>query len=212
MRPAVVKLGGSTADQPELQDWIEALAGASFPLVIVPGGGPFADAVRAAQGGLGFSDSAAHAMAILAMEQFGHLILDRDNQLIPARTLADIERARHSGRSSVWLPSTLALAAAELEQSWNVTSDSLAAWLAGTLGADRLALIKQSDDFGENDSVVSLAARGLVDAAFSHMLSHRIVLHVAGPRHLPDAAARLGSGALPGLRIPNAAPDLRRVG
>ena len=82
MRPAVVKLGGSTASAAGMDAWIAALAGSGLPLVIVPGGGPFADQVRQAQKRLGFSDGAAHAMAILAMDQFGHVILDRDERLI----------------------------------------------------------------------------------------------------------------------------------
>jgi aspartokinase-like uncharacterized kinase len=212
VKSAVVKLGGSTAREPQLQGWVDALAGAPLPLVIVPGGGPFADAVRAAQGALGFSDRAAHAMAILAMEQFGHLLLDRDARLIPVRTLAEIERAAATRRSAVWLPATMALAAPEIEQSWRVTSDSLAAWLAGTLDVQRLVLIKQSDDFDGSDTVATLAARGVVDAAFSAMLSEPVVLNVAGPRHLPAAITMLGSGALPGLHIAHAAPALRRAG
>ena len=39
------------------------------PLLIVPGGGPFADAVRAQDDRLGLSDEAAHWMAVLAMDQ-----------------------------------------------------------------------------------------------------------------------------------------------
>ncbi len=68
--------------------WIAALAGSSLPLVVVPGGGPFADAgPRRRTARLGFSDAAAHAMAILAMEQFGQVILDRHESAFgrPAR-------------------------------------------------------------------------------------------------------------------------------
>ena len=93
MRGAVVKLGGSTADHKEMDVWTTALAAAHVPLVIVPGGGAFADHVRDEQGRLGFSDAAAHAMAILAMDQFGHLILDRHERFSPARSPGEIERA-----------------------------------------------------------------------------------------------------------------------
>ena len=90
MRRAVVKLGGSTASSAEMDMWISALAGSTLPLVIVPGGGPFADQVREAQTRLAFSDMAAHAMAILAMDQFGHVILDRNERLAAAQSLDDI--------------------------------------------------------------------------------------------------------------------------
>ena len=109
MRQAVVKLGGSTASRAEMSVWIAALASSSLPIVIVPGGGPFADQVRAAQKRMGFSDVAAHAMAILAMDQFAQIILDRQQRLV-AGAVAGRDRARCSrdGKVPVWLPSALA--------------------------------------------------------------------------------------------------------
>ena len=47
--PVVVKLGGSFAFSVHLRAWIEAIAACAGRVVIVPGGGPFADTVRAAQ-------------------------------------------------------------------------------------------------------------------------------------------------------------------
>ena len=113
--------------------WIAALAASSLPLVIVPGGGPFADQVRDAQKRMGFSDAAAHAMAILAMDQFGHVILDRHERLAPARSLDEIEHALTDGKIPVWLPSSMAIPAPDIPCSWDITSDSLAAgWPASS--------------------------------------------------------------------------------
>src|SRR5262245_55260718 len=108
MKRAVVKLGGSTASGALMNIWISALAGSTLPLVIVPGGGPFADHVREAQARMGFSDGAAHAMAILAMDQFGTVILDRDQRLALARTVDDVLSALGGASIPVWLPSTMA--------------------------------------------------------------------------------------------------------
>lgn len=202
MRPAVVKIGGSTAAHcAELAAWISAIAGASLPLVVVPGGGPFADRVRDTQQTLGFSDRAAHAMAILAMEQFGHVILDRHERLRPARSTAEIEAVLGGGRIPVWLPSAMALAAPDIPQSWNITSDSLAAWLAGELAADTLLLVKQSRAFSAGDTLAALSARGIVDAGFSAMLPAGVELRLAGPQDASTAAPLLSSGGLPGIRL-----------
>ena len=181
MRRAVVKLGGSTLQSAELTAWLAAFAGTQLPLVLVPGGGPFADAVRAAQRRLGFSDAAAHAMALLAMEQFAHVILDRHPRFAAAASLAEIESVLQEGRVPVWLPSALALAEPAIEASWNVTSDALSAWLAGRIGASALLLVKQTRAFGPGDDAASLAARGIVDAAFASMLPDRVELRMAGP-------------------------------
>lgn len=69
----VVKLGGSLAASDRLPDWLRSLAGRS-DLVLVPGGGPFADQVRAMQARWGFDDATAHHLALLAMEQFGRML------------------------------------------------------------------------------------------------------------------------------------------
>ena len=69
--PTIVKLGGSHAFSPHLKNWLDAIAGCAGCAVVVPGGGPFADAVRMAQPRMGFDDRAAHEMAVLAMEQYG---------------------------------------------------------------------------------------------------------------------------------------------
>jgi aspartokinase-like uncharacterized kinase len=211
MKCVVVKLGGSSARGRAMSRWIAALASSSLPIVIVPGGGPFADEVRRAQRELDFSEAAAHAMAILAMDQFGHVVLDRHERLVPARTLAEIGRALENGRIPVWLPSTLAIGAPDIPASWDVTSDSIAAWLAGRIGGHVLLLIKQTQAFSRRDDLAALAEREIVDAAFSTMLPFGIDLHIAGPADLPLAGACLSAGKIPGLRIPVSAPT-RKAG
>src|SRR6202047_4104277 len=57
-RVTIVKLGGSLAHTPQFAAWLEALAAWGGPLILVPGGGVFADCVRAAQGAMGFKDTA----------------------------------------------------------------------------------------------------------------------------------------------------------
>ena len=86
MSPLVVKIGGSLWRSPLLARWIAALRAFPGPLTIVPGGGPFADAVRAAQPTMGFSDRAAHKMAVLAMEQYGLALVDKFAGLESAAT------------------------------------------------------------------------------------------------------------------------------
>src|SRR5882757_2855389 len=73
----VLKLGGSLASSGGLTACLAALGTLRGEIVVVPGGGFFADAVRAAQPRFGFSDRAAHHMAILAMEQYALLLVDR---------------------------------------------------------------------------------------------------------------------------------------
>jgi len=166
VRLAVVKLGGSLAAAGTLRSWLDVLSeNGRGRSVVVPGGGAFSDAVRAAQRRHGFSDRAAHRMALLAMEQYAVLLAD----LAPALRLAESEseiRARLAdGDIALWLPSGMVLADAAIAESWAVTSDSLAAWLARRLGAERLILVK-SAAAPSPASPSELAAQGLVDSAF----------------------------------------------
>ena len=208
----VVKLGGSNAVAPELTLWLGALASAAFPLVIVPGGGPFADHIRDAQRRLDFSDKAAHAMAILAMEQFGHLLLDRDERFVPARTLSDIRSAMQRRRPAVWLPAPLALWANELPASWDTTSDSIAAWLAGGLGCRSLLLIKQSNAVRPGVTLRQLKTAGIVDAGMEALLPIDVELYIAGPTDVAAATSDLAAGRIPGVTVGTSAVPSRKAG
>src|ERR1700729_1518151 len=103
-RPIVVKLGGSFAYSDYLRDWIEALAACAGRVVIVPGGGPFADVVRSTQPRMGFDDVAAHHMALLAMEQYGRALVSLNSLLSLADSADAIHRDLAVGRVPVWMP------------------------------------------------------------------------------------------------------------
>ncbi len=199
MKPLVVKLGGSTAGQEEMQRWIEVLATAAFPLVIVPGGGPFADQVRVSQKRLAYSDKAAHAMAILAMDQFGIAIAERNTRLQPARSVFEIHEVLDAGNMPVWLPSFMTIDASDIPCSWDVTSDSLSAWLCGQLRFNSLLLIKQTDEYQHYASVTDLAEAGIVDSLLPAMLCEGTRVHIAGPQALDLLDLPLAS--IPGRMI-----------
>src|ERR1700749_303423 len=97
-RLAIVKLGGSHAAGPHLKDWLTAIATEAGSIVIVPGGGPFADTVRAAQAGIGFDDRAAHTMALMAMAQFGSALVSLNPALQLAASRSAIWRALKDGK------------------------------------------------------------------------------------------------------------------
>jgi hypothetical protein len=112
-------------------------------IVVVPGGGSFADAVRLADQRFRLGDSAAHWMAILAMDQYGHLLA----HLAPRARLVRSRRDLAPGRLNVLAPSAWLRRADPLPHSWDVTSDSIAAWFARTLRVRRLMLVKHEDGF-----------------------------------------------------------------
>src|SRR5208282_4965952 len=169
-RLAIVKLGGSHASGPHIKEWLTAIAAEAGAIVIVPGGGLFADAVRSAQASMGFDDGAAHAMALMAMAQFGRALQSLNPALRLAASRSAISRALKDGNVPVWSPEPMARAAA-LPETWELTSDSLAAWLAGALGASRLVLVKHGRFEAAALDAHELVARGVVDPLFPRYLN-----------------------------------------
>jgi dihydroneopterin aldolase len=120
---------------------------------------------------MGFDDAAAHHMALLAMEQLGRALASFDARWVLADSLAALRQAVHDSKVPIWSPTRMTLDAVDIPASWDVTSDSLAAWLAGQLGARRLVLMKQVDLPRDPAGVDDLAARGIVDKAFPGFLA-----------------------------------------
>jgi len=141
----VVKVGGGLLSKAGALDLvIEALTafGPRRRLVIVPGGGPFAEAVRTMFRRMKIGEDAAHWMAVLGMDQYAHALTARLPGAVLVEQEPEIAAAREAGRLPVLAPYRWVRTADPLPHSWEVTSDSIAAWLAGVLGARRIVLIK----------------------------------------------------------------------
>jgi len=128
----VVKFGGSLMKHAKVLKMLRELD-ESKEIVIVPGGGVFADAVRSVQKRFKISDSAAHDIAILATEQYG-IFLSEVSGMPCSKNLS------HK-RPFILLPSEI-ISSSPLEKSWRVTSDTIACYTAWLLGEE---FIKLSD-------------------------------------------------------------------
>jgi 5-(aminomethyl)-3-furanmethanol phosphate kinase len=128
--PLVVKVGGGLLRTEGLEGLRRGCAEAvelarHRPVLVVPGGGPFADVVRALDAQVGLGDHVAHALALRAMDQLGVLL----GPMLPAAALL----------TRLVAPASLGLLIAapafahrpEVPESWDVTSDSLAVLAAG---------------------------------------------------------------------------------
>ena len=167
----VVKIGGSLLGSPELAGWLDAVAKyGDGKIIIVPGGGIFADAVREAQKLSKISDGCAHRLAVLAMDQLGLLLANMNPALATARTPMEIDERSWQHRGIVWLPSRMVLADDSIPQNWDTTSDSIAAWLTKKLEAKHLVLVKSDKP---NEKILNLKAiteHGLVDRVFGDFM------------------------------------------
>jgi aspartokinase-like uncharacterized kinase len=200
--PTVVKLGGSYAFSTHLKDWIDVITDCAGRVVVAPGGGPFADAVRTAQLKMGLDDRAAHHMALLAMDQYGCALASLGAGLTLAASATAIRRVLRDGGVPVWSATRMVLDAKDIPWSWDVTSDSLAAWLAGRIGAKRVLLVKHVEPPAGRLRAEDLVARGIIDPAFPRFLgASGAEAFVAGPTEHAAAAVALRNGGLIGARI-----------
>ncbi len=190
----LLKVGGSLCSPDTLaglKDEVAYLSGLAS-LIIVPGGGPFADTVRRAQADIGFGDSGAHWMAIAAMDQYGLLLED----LGFGKGLRDPDNLMQPTPSSepkIILPFGYLVKEDPLPHSWNVSSDSIAAFLAGIVKPDLFVLLKAVDGLYENHGKDSQrliphapcneAAGSIVDSYFCKSLPEGLGAYIVNGKY-----------------------------
>jgi aspartokinase-like uncharacterized kinase len=191
--PLVVKIGGSLAENDRVGGTLDIISRASRRLVIVPGGGVFADTVRAAQVDYQFSDEAAHRMAILAMHQTAELLMDLQPRLMGADSVASMRAIWRKGQLPVWLPHKMCEGDNEIPADWSVTSDGLAARLAERMRSPCVVLVK-SVNVDKKATAFDLARDGVVDPIFAAIATRaKLDWVVIGPGEEVILAQMLGS-------------------
>ncbi|MEM2129892.1 MAG: delta 1-pyrroline-5-carboxylate synthetase [Candidatus Bathyarchaeia archaeon] len=151
---AVIKVGGSLSQNPEqlkaLCTQISRLA-REYAIAVVPGGGPFADTVRDFDKRFALSSILAHRMAILGMDQYGLALTQITPNSCATYLLGDTKQIAETGVVPIFLPSQLMFREDPLENSWDVTSDSIAAYVADCLSANKLLLATDVDGIFTKD-------------------------------------------------------------
>jgi 5-(aminomethyl)-3-furanmethanol phosphate kinase len=206
----VVKVGGSllaSGSLPSLLTTLGELA-RTYRLAVVPGGGPFADAVRGACSLHDPGASAAHWMAILAMDQHAHLLAG----LQPAARLVtgpdEVAKVLAEGLLPVLAPFRWLREVDPLPHGWHVTSDSIAAWVAARLSARRLVLLKSLEGVpGTSGGGVaeaplrSAALAGIVDEYFERAVEPGLESWVLSGREPERLSELLREGRTCGTRL-----------
>jgi 5-(aminomethyl)-3-furanmethanol phosphate kinase len=168
--PLILKLGGSLAETGRLSSLLELVKTTNRPVVIVPGGGPFADSIRTLQPAMTLPVALAHRLALLAMHQMGLVIASHDARLMPCETLVEINAALAAHHIPVWMPFALQSNDETLPADWTTTSDALAARLAERLGGATVALVKSCPIPGDA-TLASLAESGITDPVFHQVVT-----------------------------------------
>lgn len=177
----VVKVGGSLAETGRLAGVLSIIAAAGRPVIVVPGGGQFADKVRDLQNALRFDDKAAHRLAILGMHQMAEMYFAKEPRLAPADSIEGIARVLAVGQVPVWLPFQMCQDDETIPADWSITSDGLAARLAERLGGLPVLLVK-SVEADPTLAADGLARDGVVDDVFPAIVARsRLDWRILGP-------------------------------
>jgi aspartokinase-like uncharacterized kinase len=185
-RLSVVKVGGGLSAMPGALDAVGAAiaaAGRHSRIVVVPGGGPFADTVREFERRERLSADAAHWMAILAMDQYAQVLVERIASAVLVEEPGAIAPALGTAGVAVLAPYRWMRAADVLPHTWGATSDSVAAFVAGALDAERLVLVKPGDDS---------PAPEMVDPCFESVLPAGMECVVMGWRRVGELGGVVG--------------------
>ena len=168
---AVLKVGGSLAKHLEglvkLCKELTTLAEA-HKIAVVPGGGEFADTVRRIDKEYSISNFAAHKMAILAMDQYGMLLSDITANSYISYDFSEIENS--NGKLPIFLPSKYMFQQNPLKNSWDVTSDTIAAHIANVLEAKKLILVTDVDGVFTQDPKKASQAKLITQISAKELL------------------------------------------
>jgi aspartokinase-like uncharacterized kinase len=183
----VWKIGGSVLSRPELRqrltDWLRFWPESESVWLV--GGGVAADAVREWDRVHQLGDETSHNLALSAMDFNAELVCRLLPNAALVRSGPELEQAlaRRSpavisaGDFSAWAEQE---SRERLPRSWQLTSDSLAAWSARQIQAERLVLVK-SVAIPARTSLDEMAREGVVDALFPKYLGANVDLWTVDP-------------------------------
>ena len=196
----VVKVGGSLFDLPDLGERLRQWLAVQPPAhnVLIAGGGPLVEQIRAWHAEEPIEDAAAHWMCVDLLTVTAHMLhawmpeipLVEDDCLLcqrvgePGATIfGPAPWMRHSepGLPGTWLPS-----------NWETTSDSIAGRLAAALLADEFVLMKSALPRRKTSRELSaLAAVGYIDSVLAQMAPELPRTRLVNLRALPPIEARV---------------------
>lgn len=174
-----IKIGGSLYDSKYLVQWLDILYQiTSKKIIIIPGGGPFADQVRQADEKFRLNQIQVHNMAVMAMQQYGNMLVSLCPDMMAANSVEKIHAVWDESKVAIWEPYEMVRDECELDKSWKVTSDSLAVWLASKLKINNLLLVKSSKQVLEETSLSALTASKCIDPELQKLVTnYQIKIH-----------------------------------
>ncbi len=162
----VVKLDGALAHDDTLQDWVEELSTVGGGrVIIVPGRWHGADFIREMKSRWKLDRLVTHNMLLLTGAQYGLLISSMAPQISPVLDARHVRQTLQRGGVALWMPLSMMRDIPDDLTDSTISSDSIAAWLATHLNAERLILVK-TQPFFSNVNIAQHIRDGVLDEGF----------------------------------------------
>jgi len=174
LKLSIIKLGGSLIGSDELQHWLSAIErrANNENIIVVPGGGQYANLIRHEQRRLNYSELTAHRQAILSMCQTAFLFQEYFPRLKAIYDSCDAHQFYDKGLPLIWVPFELLEKGNLIAANWDITSDSLSLYLASKLSADYLYLIKSIVINQQEHYLSNYIKKGVIDKGFQSLIKY----------------------------------------
>ncbi len=152
---AVIKWGGSLIDYskknlPKIAEMTE-----EHEILIVPGAGPFANLIREIDRNYCLDPAISHRMAILAMDQYAYFLSQWSEKILCIKDLDSFDKKG--------LPVLLYSHMEDpFEPSWDVTSDTISAYIAKKLGFVLIVATDVDGVYIKNNLKKEIKSRGTI--------------------------------------------------
>ena len=140
----VLKLGGSLFPEKAIElckaivDLNNSIEYHHKKILLICGGGAFANKIRDYDYDLHFSNTANHNTAIICMDIIGTLLADKVDGLESVKSIENAISVADQGKLPVLIPSFIMERNDPLKHAWSVSSDSIALYLSNLLKAKLL--------------------------------------------------------------------------
>ncbi|WP_421078419.1 [5-(aminomethyl)furan-3-yl]methyl phosphate kinase [Methanothermococcus sp. Ax23] len=123
--------------------------GGENKIIVVPGGGAFANVVRDLNEKGGLNNRSSHKLATMSMDLTG-IYFSEISGIKTADNLYDAKKLLEEENIVILLPSKIVLSTDELPHSWDITSDSIAAYIARLLNLNNIIIATDVDGIYDN--------------------------------------------------------------
>ena len=175
----VVKIGGSWLKNPKLPSLINLLQKfANQKIVLVVGGGVFAETVRNVYKSNKMTEQTGHILAMKATEIFAYYLKSINPDISITNKITNFIKKN----LNLWLPTEKLSFEKKFEKNWESTSDSIATWLYSNTESKGVVFIKSISFTNDKKlKLKDLQKKKILDLNVKNYVKRKKNLKIIGP-------------------------------